>query len=419
MAVPSGYQQSMRTTSLKDTPRGSKKVAQQAVFSILLSLSFAHFLNDAMQSLIPSIYPLIKKNYHLTFAQIGLITLTYQMVASLLQPLVGSFTDRRPQPYSLAIGMCFTLGGLLCLSLAGSFEAVLFSVGLVGMGSAVFHPESSRMAHLASGGRRGMAQSVFQVGGNTGSAIGPLLAAAIIVPLGQSYVAVFSLLALVGIFVLWRVGKWYKKNFFYVKKERADAPIIKAPVSHKKTIMSLGILLSLVFSKYFYLASMTSYYTFYLIGKFHVSVQSSQVYLFIFLFAVAAGTMIGGPLGDRFGRKYVIWFSILGVSPFTLLLPYMSLLWTAVLSVVIGVILTSAFSAIIVYAQELVPGKVGMISGLFYGLAFGMGGIGSAVLGELADSTSIFYVYHVCSFLPLIGLLAAFLPNIEGKRFRR
>jgi FSR family fosmidomycin resistance protein-like MFS transporter len=403
----------MRNHPAADNPLASAQPAVRAVFPILLSLSCAHFLNDAMQSLIPSMYPLIKKNYGLNFAQIGLITLTYQMVASLLQPLVGAFTDRRPQPYSLATGMCFTLAGLLSLAFAGSFETVLLSVALVGMGSAVFHPESSRMAHLASGGRRGMAQSVFQVGGNLGSAIGPLLAAAIVVPLGQPYVTLFCVLALGGIFILRRVGRWYQSNFFpRASRSRVNRPVA-GPVSRRKTFLSLGILLALVFSKYFYLASMTSYYTFYLMGKFHVSVQSSQVYLFLFLFAVAAGTLIGGPLGDRFGRKYVIWFSILGVSPFTLLLPYMNLLWTAVLSMVIGVILTSAFSAIIVYAQELVPGKVGTISGLFYGLAFGMGGIGSAVLGELADHTSIFYVYHVCSFLPLIGLLAAFLPPIE------
>jgi FSR family fosmidomycin resistance protein-like MFS transporter len=403
----------MRIHPAADNPLASAQPAVTAVFPILLSLSFAHFLNDAMQSLIPSMYPLIKKNYGLDFAQIGLITLTYQMVASLLQPLVGAFTDRRPQPYSLATGMCFTLTGLLSLALAGSFGVVLLSVALIGMGSAVFHPESSRMAHLASGGRRGMAQSVFQVGGNLGSAIGPLLAAAIIVPLGHTYVALFCLLALGGILILRRVGRWYKTNFFLRAAKSPGRGGVAAPVSRPKTFLSLAILLALVFSKYFYLASMTSYYTFYLIGKFHVSVQSSQVYLFLFLFAVAAGTLIGGPVGDRFGRKYVIWFSILGVSPFTLLLPYMNLLWTAVLSMVIGVILTSAFSAIIVYAQELIPGKVGTISGLFYGLAFGMGGIGSAVLGELADRTSIFYVYHLCSFLPLIGLLAAFLPRIE------
>lgn len=390
-----------------------KKVAEKAVFPILFSLSFAHLLNDAMQSLIPSIYPLIKKNYHLDFAQIGLITLTYQLTASLLQPLVGAYTDRRPQPYSLAIGMCFTLSGLVFLAFAGNFTAVLCAVALVGVGSSVFHPESSRMAYLASGGRHGMAQSLFQVGGNTGSAIGPLLAAAIIVPLGQLHIIWFSVLALAGIFVLWKVGNWYRVKKVRIKRKSILSAAEKAPVSHHKAMLSLGILMALIFSKYFYLASMSSYFTFYLIGKFHVSVQAAQVHLFIFLLAVAGGTMIGGPVGDRIGRKYVIWASILGVAPFTLLLPYASLFWTTILSVLIGVILSSAFSAILVYAQELVPGKVGMISGLFFGLAFGMGGIGSAVLGELADHTSIFYVYQVCSFLPLLGLLAGFLPDIE------
>jgi FSR family fosmidomycin resistance protein-like MFS transporter len=405
-------------TSLKEATPSKSQTAGKVAFSILFSLSFAHFLNDAMQSLIPSLYPLIKKNYDLSFTQIGLITLTYQMVASLLQPVVGSYTDRRPQPYSLSIGMCFTLAGLVCLSLAGSFTTVLLSVGLVGMGSSVFHPESSRMAHLASGGRHGMAQSLFQVGGNTGSAIGPLLAAAIVVPLGQFHIIWFSVLALIGIAVLWRVGNWYKSLRLPARKKKAQVTDLQAPVSHKRTILSLAILLVLVFSKYFYLASMTSYFTFFLIGKFHVSVQSAQIHLFIFLFAVAAGTMIGGPVGDRLGRKYVIWISILGVAPFTLLMPYVGLLWTGILSVVIGVVLSSAFSAILVYAQELVPGKVGMISGLFYGLAFGMGGIGSAVLGSLADRTSIFFVYHICAFLPLLGLLAGFLPNIDGSRPR-
>jgi FSR family fosmidomycin resistance protein-like MFS transporter len=405
-------------TSLEHTPSLKNQAAGKVAFSILFSLSFAHFLNDAMQSLIPSLYPLIKKNYHLSFTQIGLITLTYQMVASLLQPVVGSYTDRKPQPYSLSIGMCFTLGGLVCLSLAGSFTTVLLSVGFVGMGSSVFHPESSRMAHLASGGRHGMAQSLFQVGGNTGSAIGPLLAAAIVVPLGQFHIIWFSVLALIGIGVLWRVGNWYKSLRLPVRKKKVSVPDLPSPVSHKKTLWSLAILLVLVFSKYFYLASMTSYFTFFLIGKFHVSVQSAQIHLFIFLFAVAAGTMIGGPVGDRLGRKYVIWISILGVAPFTLLMPYVGLLWTGILSVVIGVVLSSAFSAILVYAQELVPGKVGMISGLFYGLAFGMGGIASAVLGSLADRTSIFFVYHICAFLPLLGLLAGLLPNIESTRPR-
>lgn len=389
-------------------------VGSQAVLPILLSLSFAHLLNDAMQSLIPSIYPLIKKNYHLDFSQIGLITLTYQLTASLLQPLVGHFTDRRPQPFSLATGMCFTLCGLVSLSMAGSFHAVLLSVALVGMGSSVFHPESSRMARLASGGKHGTAQSLFQVGGNTGAAIGPLLAAAIVVPFGQRYLLWFCVLACIGIVVLWRVGRWYQVQLMALQHpQKTFRPIPHPTLSRLQIGFSLFILLALIFSKYFYLASMNNYLTFYLMAKFHISIRHAQVYLFIFLFAVAAGTMIGGPVGDRIGRKYVIWISILGVAPFTLLLPYANLFWTAILSMIIGLILSSAFSAIIVYAQELLPGKVGMISGLFFGLAFGMGGIGSAVLGELADRTSIFYVYHVCSFLPLIGLLAGLLPDLE------
>lgn len=412
----------MNTTSITQPAISGKKSTEKAVFSILFSLSAAHFLNDSLQSVIPSIYPLLKKNYSLDFAQIGLITLTYQLTASLLQPLVGAYTDRKPQPYSLATGMCFTLGGLIFLSFAGNFIAVLGAVALVGVGSSVFHPESSRMAHMASGGRAGMAQSLFQVGGNTGTAIGPLLAAAIVVPFGQSHIVWFSILALIGIYILWRVGNWYSDNYVHTKKKKPEPATLTNPLPRKQTIISLGILMVLIFSKYFYLASMTSYFTFYLMDKFHVSVQSSQIYLFVFLFAVAAGTMIGGPVGDKIGRKYVIWVSILGVSPFTLMLPYVSLFWTAILSVVIGVVLSSAFSAILVYAQELVPSKLGTISGLFFGLAFGMGGIGSAVLGILADKTSIYYVYQVCSFLPLIGLLAGFIPDIEHKskaRLRR
>lgn len=403
----------------KATVKGATaKTRNTAVYSVLISLSFAHLLNDSMQSLVPSIYPLIKQDYHLDFVHIGFITLTFQTVASLMQPLVGNFTDKRPQPFSLALGMCFTLCGVVCLSLSKSFEAILFSVGMIGMGSAVFHPESSRMASLASGGKRGLAQSVFQVGGNTGAAIGPLLAAAIVVPFGLSHIIWFSLLALAGIIILWRIGKWYKGNLFLREKKRATTMKIEGPVSHQKTVISIVILLALIFSKYFYLASMNNYYTFFLIDKFHVSVQGSQIHLFIFLLAVASGVMIGGPMGDRFGRKYVIWFSILGVAPFTLMLPYANLFWTSILSFIIGTVLSSAFPAIIVYAQELLPGKLGMISGLFYGLAFGMGGIGSAVLGVLADKTSIYFVFQVCAFLPLIGLLAGFLPRLKTKEVK-
>ena len=393
-------------------------VAQATVFPILLSISFSHLLNDSIQSLIPSIYPIVKSSFNLSFAQIGLITLTFQLAASLLQPFVGYYTDRNPKPFSLAVGMSFTLVGLIFLSFANSFEATLISVGLIGIGSSIFHPEASKVAYMASGGKRGLAQSIFQVGGNAGTAIGPLLAAIIIVPYGRTHILYFSLLAMIAIFVLITIGKWYKNNAHLVKPKHNNQGTENIQVfSKKKITFSVIILLLLIFSKYFYLASMSSYYTFYLINKFGLSVQNSQIHLFIFLASVAAGTFIGGPLGDRFGRKYVIWFSILGVAPFTLLLPHVNLFWTSILSVFIGFILSSAFSAILVYAQELMPGKVGMVSGLFFGFAFGMGGLGSAVLGILADHTSIFFVYKVCAFLPLIGLITGFLPNIGGKKF--
>jgi FSR family fosmidomycin resistance protein-like MFS transporter len=346
-----------------------------------------------------------------------MVTFCFQLTASLLQPFVGLYTDRKPQPYSLATGMCFTLVGLVFLSRAASFPMVLVSVALVGIGSSIFHPEASRLAYMASGGRRGMAQSLFQVGGNAGSSLGPLLAAQIIAPYGQSKIIWFSLAALLAIGVLMNTGGWYSRNLSRArKKAAAPVPDIHPSLTHKKVIFALAILLVLIFSKYFYLACISSYYTFYLMDKFHVSVQSAQMHLFIFLFSVAAGTLIGGPIGDRIGRKYVIWFSILGVAPFTLLLPHANLFWTSVLTVFIGVILASAFSAILVYAQELVPGKVGMIAGLFFGLAFGMGGIGAAVLGKLADHTSIQYVFRVCAYLPLLGLLTGLLPNIETPR---
>lgn len=391
-----------------------KALAQTTVYSILFTISFTHLLNDMMQSVIPAIYPLMKENYHLSFTQIGLITFTFQLTASLLQPFVGHFTDKTPRPYSLAIGMGFTLTGLISLSLASSFIAILISVSLIGIGSSVFHPESSRVAHLASGGKKGLAQSIFQLGGNAGSALGPLLAALIIVPYGQFNIIWFTLAAILGIIVLARVGTWYKAHLDLKKKNKtATVAASHRTLSKASVITSLAILLILIFSKYFYMASMSSYFTFYLIDKFHVSVQQSQIHLFIFLAAVAAGTLIGGPLGDRFGRKYIIWISILGAAPFTLLLPYANLFWCGVLSVIIGVIIASAFSAILVYATELVPGKVGMIAGLFFGFAFGMGGLGSAVLGKLADITSVGYVFKVCAFLPLIGIITGFLPNIE------
>ncbi|GEP89481.1 MFS transporter [Chitinophaga terrae (ex Kim and Jung 2007)] len=404
-------------TMLTDEPKAvAEQAARQTVLSILLALSFTHFLNDMLQSLIPAMYPVLKDSLKLNFTQVGLITLTFQMSASILQPLVGLYTDKKPKAFSLAIGMGFSLIGLVSLSFAHTFPMLLVSVTLVGMGSAIFHPEASRLAHMASGGKHGMAQSLFQVGGNAGSSLGPLLAAMVIVPFGQFNVIWFSVAALLAIIVMINIGKWYQGNTHRIKPKKV-AEVTGPAFSTGKVVFSLFILLVLIFSKYFYMASMTSYYTFYLIDKFHVSVQSAQVYLFIFLFAVAAGTFIGGPVGDRIGRKYVIWISILGVAPFSLLLPHANLFWTAVLSVFIGVILSSAFSAILVYAQELVPGKVGMIAGLFFGLAFGMAGVGSALLGKLADATSINYVYEVCAYLPLIGILTGLLPNVEKAGF--
>lgn len=389
-------------------------IAGKTIFSILLSISFSHLLNDTIQSIIPSIYPLVKDSFHLNFSQIGIITLVFQLTASLFQPLIGLYTDRKPQPYSLAVGMVFTLLGLILLSQAKTYALLLVAVAVIGTGSSVFHPEASKVAYMASGGRRGLAQSIFQVGGNMGSSLGPILAAIIIVPFGQSSILWFSILALLAIIVLVNVGSWYTQHLNMRKKVTA---IIKGHnLSKEKVAWSVVILLILIFSKYFYMASITSYFTFYLIHKFNVSIQSSQVHLFLFLFAIATGTFLGGPIGDRVGRKYVIWFSILGVAPFTLLLPYANLFWTTVLSLMIGVILASAFSAILVYAQELIPGKIGMISGLFFGFAFGMGGLGSALLGMLADATSIEYVYHVCAFLPLIGVLTVFLPDIGTRR---
>lgn len=394
-----------------------KKLAEGTIYSILLTISFSHLLNDTIQSLIPSIYPLVKISFQLSFAQVGLITLVFQLAASLLQPFVGYYTDKKPQPFSLATGMGFTLIGLLCLAFAPSFAWVLISVGLIGVGSSVFHPEASKVAYMASGGKRGLAQSIFQVGGNAGSAIGPLLAALVIVPFGQSSVSWFSLLALLAIAILISVGKWYNQNMHRIRPKKTLAQNNEqGRLSRNKIALSIGILLVLIFSKYFYLASMSSYFTFYLIDKFGLSVQSSQLHLFIFLAATAVGTFFGGPLGDRLGRKYVIWFSILGAAPFTLLLPHVNLFWTTILSVIIGFVLASAFSAILVYAQELLPGKVGMVSGLFFGFAFGMGGLGSALLGALADHTSIQFVYRVCAFLPLLGLLTGFLPNIGAAR---
>jgi FSR family fosmidomycin resistance protein-like MFS transporter len=398
---------SVASTQRAQTPSGS------TVVGVLAAISVSHLLNDTLQSLIPSIYPLLKTSLQLNFSQIGLITLTLQLTASLLQPVVGMYTDRRPRPYSLVAGMVFSLAGLLLLSIASTLGVILLAAGLMGVGSSIFHPESSRIARMSSGGRHGLAQSVFQVGGNMGSSLGPLLAAFFVVPHGQSSLAWCGLIALAAIVLLTKVGHW---SAHHRPRAAHHAPAAWEPrpgLSRGRVVVALLVLGVLIFSKYFYLASLSTYYTFYLISKFGLSVQAAQIHLFVFLGAAAAGTILGGPIGDRIGPKWVIWGSILGVFPFTFALPYANLFWTGVLSVVIGLVIASAFSAILVYAQELVPGKVGMISGLFFGLAFGTAGIGAAALGRLADHTSIEYVYRLCAYLPLIGLLTAFLPDLD------
>src|SRR5215472_11189579 len=396
------------------TDTAVRKIAHDTSFAVLFAIGFCHLLNDMMQALLPAIYPTLKTQFHLNFAQIGLVTLAFQCTASLFQPVVGYFADLKPMPYSLALGMISTLTGLLVLAVAPNYAVLLIAAILIGLGSAVFHPESSRVARMASGGRYGLAQSVFQVGGNTGEAISPLTAALLVASYGQRSIVWYAGLALLAIVTLFNVGTWYKHHGLQrIKHHQAvrDSGLPKAKVA-----ISLAILLMLIFSKFFYLASIGNYYTFYLIHTFGVSVQNAQVHLFFFLGAVAIGTLVGGPLGDKIGRKYVIWFSILGMLPFTLMLPYANLFWTGILTVIIGLVIASAFPAIVVYAQELLPGRVGMISGLFFGFAFGMGGIGAAVLGALADATSITFVYKVCAVLPAIGLLTAFLPNIGGEK---
>jgi len=385
-------------------------------FAILSMLAVCHMFNDMLQSIISAVYPLLKDSLLLNFTQIGLITLVFQMSSSIFQPVIGLITDKKPQPYSLPIGMTFTMIGILSLSLAGSFLHVLISVFLTGLGSSVFHPEASRLAYMASGGKHGLAQSLFQVGGNFGSSIGPLLALWIITPYGQRNIGWLSIIALVCIGIMLVISKWYKANLYRLKPAiEANTPLPEVKSTHpgKKVAFAIGILLVLIFSKYVYMASLSSYYMFYLIDKFQVSVHDAQLFLFAFLFAVALGTIIGGPIGDRIGRKYVIWASILGTAPFALIMPHVGLVWTCILSIFIGLILSSAFSAILVYAQELVPGKVRLIGGLFFGFAFGIAGIASAVLGKVADNTSIQYVYNICSYLPLLGLVAAFLPNTK------
>src|SRR5437868_10487680 len=397
----------------------SRRTAQGAVFSVIMALSFSHFLNDMMQSLVPALYPMWKSAYGLSFAQIGLISLVTQLTSSLLQPAVGLFSDHRPQPYSLAVGMGATLIGLLLLASAGSYSVLVLAAALVGTGSAVFHPEASRVARLASGGRHGLAQSLFQVGGNIGSSLGPILAAFIVIPKGQSSIAWFSSAALLAMTVLFGVGNWYRREHSGPARPAARHSVVNNRLSRRKVAWSVAILLALVFSKSFYTEILNSYYTFYLISKFNVPVASAQIYLFAFLASVAVGTLVGGPVGDRIGRIYVLWGSIVGVLPFTLVLPYADLFWTGILTVVIGLILASASSAIIVYALELVPGKVGTVAGLFFGLSFGMAGIGAAALGRLADATSIDYVYQICAFLPLLGLLTVLLPDLGREQRTR
>lgn len=398
-----------------DAPEQPSRVsgpnAAGPAYAIIGAISVTHLLNDLMQSLIPAVYPILKDNYALDFSQIGLITLAFMFTSSLLQPLVGAYTDKHPMPFSLPLGMGFTFAGLILLSLAHHYSVILMAAALVGTGSAVFHPEASRIARMASGGRMGFAQAVFQVGGNFGTAIGPVLAALIVVPFGQGSIAWFSLVAALAIAILWRISQWYAPRVAQRKAGHTSLPA-DGP-SSTRTMIALGVLMVLLFSKTFYTASIGSYYTFYLMQKFGVSTQAAQLYLFVFLGASAVGVFFGGPLGDRFGRKYVIWFSILGALPFSLALPYANLFWSAVLSGMIGFIISSSMPAIIVYAQELMPHRLGMISGLFYGMAFGFGGIGAAVLGQVADWRGITFVYQICAWLPAIGLLAIFLPQIK------
>jgi FSR family fosmidomycin resistance protein-like MFS transporter len=401
-----------RVSKTESTAEHAERAAATA-FSILATISFCHLLNDMMQSLLPAIYPILRENYTLDFGQIGLITFTFQFTASLLQPAIGYLTDRWPQPYSLAAGMGFSLVGLLLLSSAGSYPGLLVAAGMVGSGSAVLHPESSRVARMAAGAQPGLAQALFQLGGNLGSSLGPLLAAVVVVRNGQASIAWFGVAAVTGMVLLARVGRWYKTHGLARMRSHRSRSGAADALPRARLVFSLGVLVALIFSKFFYTASMTSYYTFYLIDRFGVQVRTAQILLFVFLASVAFGTVAGGKLGDRFGRKLVIWASILGVLPFTLLLPYANLFWTAVLTVPIGVILASAFPAIVVYGQELMPLKVGTVAGLFFGLAFGLGGIGAALIGQVADATSIQFVFRMCSLLPALGLLAAFLPHIE------
>jgi FSR family fosmidomycin resistance protein-like MFS transporter len=393
----------------------ASKLVQKTVFSILFSISFAHLLNDLIQAIIPSIYPILKQNYNLSFSQIGLITFAFQLTASIFQPFVGYYTDKNPKPFSQIYGMLFSMLGIISISFADNFYWILLSVMLIGTGSSIFHPESARISNLASGGKRGLAQSIFQVGGNFGTALGPLLVALIVVPHSQKYILWFVIVATLGLIILSKIAFWYKDHLV-IRSNKAEPFINLHNLPDKKVKIAIAILLIVIFSKFFYSASLSTYYTFFVMDKFHLSIKQAQFHMFIYLIAYAVGTIIGGPLGDKFGRKYVIWFSVFGATPFALMLPYVNLFWTDVLMIIIGIIISSAFPAILVYAQELVPKKLGMVSGLFYGFAFGMGALGSALLGKLADYTSIQYVYHVCSFLPIIGIICYFLPDLKKKK---
>ena len=404
----------IKSDSVVQDSKVESAAIQKTAYPILFAIAFAHLLNDLIQAVIPAVYPILKENLDLSFTQIGLITLSYQLAASILQPLIGLYTDKHPKPFSQIFGMFFSIAGIVTLSYADSFQLILLSVIFVGIGSSIFHPESSRISFLASGGKRGLAQSIFQLGGNAGTALGPLLVALIVVPNSQRFIVWFVGAGVIGLATLTNIAYWYQNHLKSVGKKKLV--IVMPDLTQRQVFMSVVILMVLIFSKFFYTASISSYFTFYLIEKFNVSIQDSQFYLVLFLAAGAIGTLIGGPLGDKFGRKYVIWFSVLGVAPFTLLLPYADLFWTSILSVIIGVIISSAFPAILVYAQELLPKKLGMVSGLFYGFAFGMGGLGSALLGSLADRTSIEYVFQLCAYLPLIGMVAVFLPNLKKKK---
>ena len=389
-------------------------VISKTIFSILFAISFAHLLNDLIQAIIPSVYPILKEKYNLSFSQIGLITFAFQFSASILQPFVGYYTDKHPKPFSQVYGMLFSLAGIVSLSFADSFEWIVISVMLIGTGSAIFHPESARISNLASGGKRGLAQSIFQVGGNFGTAMSPLLVALIVVPHGQKFILWFVIAAVVALGIISKIAFWYRDHLIY-RTDKSALFFDLHDLSKLRVKWSIAILLIVIFSKFFYSASLSTYYTFFLMDKFQLSIREAQFHMFVYLIAYTLGTILGGPLGDKFGRKYIIWFSVFGATPFALLLPYVNLFWTDVLMVVIGVIISSAFPAIIVYAQELIPKKLGMISGLFYGFAFGMGALGSALLGILADHTSIQYVYYICSYLPIIGVICYFLPNLKKK----